>query len=237
VWQRWFRILVPAFIGLGAIIGGFLAEALGHLFLDWLLGQLPMGGLTREAIVSYVPAVVIAVVLAYVSYAVGLNVGRQEASDGGSTQDNLRLAEENVKLKHRSEVIAAENDRLSIQIRQKQAENDRLHTQINKLVPEKQDLEANADQLARQNKKLLDEVDSLKAEAANVNPERMTSKVIGFLGSSIMTRQQIVDSLTDQGEDRGKVIAAIGDLIRAGELVQAPLQPTGYLEFKHRDTK
>lgn len=205
--KRWRRVLPPVLVGLGAIIGGFFAESLGHLFLEWLLGMLPIGGVTHENLVHFMPFVVAVVLFSYVGYIVGLHTDRGESDKpilASVGQDNAGLP-------------------------QQAAENSRLQAQIGQLLSEKQQVNRKATDLLDQNRKLHDEIGTLKADINKFNLQHIKSQIIGYVGTGSESRYDIEKAFAQRGVAPNDVTAAVGELVSEGKLGQAPNRPTGDL--------
>jgi hypothetical protein len=102
-----FRAVVAALVG---ITLWFAAEALGHLFLDWILERLAVTGVPKDLLLSYVPYLAASILLGIGCYVYGYQKGKVGASPGTDlTTENTRLTTENTNLVDENRRLTNEN--------------------------------------------------------------------------------------------------------------------------------
>jgi hypothetical protein len=191
-------------IAVAGPIGGFLLGALHDLSLEWLF---PIGSSSRELLLHYVPFALVAIVAAFLGFHFGIARGRKEGRD---EQPNSQLVDENARLTRQQQNSATEIDRLTAQMRELAAEREVLETKITELTKERQGL--------------LNDIADLGNKIRRFDLEKMRSMVLGHVGSDHMSRHDIVKYFVQQGANHDDVVAAIGELIRSGDLALAGIR-------------
>jgi hypothetical protein len=191
------KLKVVLLTAAGSILLGYYHEALGHLFLDWLLRWMPETW--RETLVSMTPFVVFCSLAAYFGYIAGQHGADTAAADTYSAIDNL---------KEEVSTLRRQNDTLLKSLQNASAENIRLKHDFEEAV-------GRITVASQKESELLDEI-------ADFELTELKDRIYGCLASGPLSEYNILKKCNNDAPD--KVRAAIGQLTSEGKITQGALQ-------------